>query len=141
MEFRGELRFLSNFWECGGIFIRLEEGGEIVSCRSVEHAYQALKAVDVLERKWVLASPTAGEAKRRGKRVKIRKDFDVLKLELMEKLVRMKFKNNKELGEKLKKIEGEIEEGNYWGDVFWGVCKGKGENNLGKILMKVRDEL
>ena len=35
----------------------------------------------------------------------------------------------------------EIIEENYWGDTFWGVCRGKGQNHLGKILMKVRDEL
>jgi len=33
----------------------------------------------------------------------------------------------------------ELIEGNKWGDRFWGVCKGKGKNNLGKILMKIRD--
>ena len=32
-------------------------------------------------------------------------------------------------------------EGNNWNDRFWGVCRGKGENQLGKILMKVRSEL
>ena len=34
-----------------------------------------------------------------------------------------------------------IEETNTWGDTFWGVCNGKGENNLGKIIMKIRDTL
>ena len=29
-------------------------------------------------------------------------------------------------------------EGNHWGDIFWGVCDGKGENNLGKLLMETR---
>ena len=35
----------------------------------------------------------------------------------------------------------EIIEGNVWGDTFWGVCDGKGENNLGKVLMEVRQHL
>jgi predicted NAD-dependent protein-ADP-ribosyltransferase YbiA (DUF1768 family) len=35
----------------------------------------------------------------------------------------------------------ELVEGNWWNDTFWGVCRGDGENNLGKIIMKVRDEL
>ena len=35
----------------------------------------------------------------------------------------------------------ELIEGNWWGDTYWGVCKGKGENNLGKSLMKIRTEL
>lgn len=32
-------------------------------------------------------------------------------------------------------------EGNTWGDKFWGVCDGEGENHLGKLLMEVRAEL
>jgi hypothetical protein len=35
----------------------------------------------------------------------------------------------------------ELIEGNFWGDVFWGVCNGVGKNHLGKILMEVRSEL
>ena len=35
----------------------------------------------------------------------------------------------------------ELIEGNSWGDTFWGVCDGVGENNLGKVLMRVRDRL
>ena len=31
-------------------------------------------------------------------------------------------------------------EGNWWKDTFWGMCEGRGQNNLGKILMKVREE-
>jgi predicted NAD-dependent protein-ADP-ribosyltransferase YbiA (DUF1768 family) len=34
-----------------------------------------------------------------------------------------------------------IIEGNYWGDTFWGVCKGIGENHMGKIIMQTRGEL
>lgn len=32
-------------------------------------------------------------------------------------------------------------EGNDWGDTFWGMVDGEGENNLGKILMRVREEI
>ena len=35
----------------------------------------------------------------------------------------------------------ELIEGNEWSDTFWGVCRGQGENWLGKILMKTRDNL
>lgn len=36
-----------------------------------------------------------------------------------------------------------LKEGNTWNDVFWGVSlkTGQGENNLGKILMRVREKL
>ena len=60
----------------------------------------------------------------------------------MYEIVKDKFSRNPELRVKLLNT-GDIEliEGNYWGDTFWGVCNGKGENHLGKILMRVRKEL
>ena len=56
-------------------------------------------------------------------------------------LVILKFTQNPELLKRLKQIKGPISEENTWGDTFWGICEGKGENNLGKILMEVRDSL
>jgi hypothetical protein len=63
----------------------------------------------------------------------------------MEKLVRDKFRRNKEISEKLILTENrelintllEYNEKN----LFWGVYKGKGENNLGRILTKIREDL
>ncbi len=47
----------------------------------------------------------------------------------------------KELKQKLISTGNSIlEEGNYWNDTFWGICKEKEENHLGKLLMKVREE-
>jgi predicted NAD-dependent protein-ADP-ribosyltransferase YbiA (DUF1768 family) len=37
--------------------------------------------------------------------------------------------------------DAELVEGNWWGDRFWGTFRGAGRNHLGKILMRVRDEL
>jgi hypothetical protein len=60
----------------------------------------------------------------------------------MESLVKEKFTRDTELGAKLVATgDEELVEGNYWGDTFWGVCRGVGQNHLGKILMKVREEL
>jgi predicted NAD-dependent protein-ADP-ribosyltransferase YbiA (DUF1768 family) len=58
----------------------------------------------------------------------------------MLNLLRQKFQNP-ELREKLL-CTGKLEliEGNYWGDTYWGVCRGVGENRLGKLLMLVREE-
>ena len=60
----------------------------------------------------------------------------------MEFLLRQKFSDqNKVLKEKLLATgEAEIVEGNDWDDTFFGVCNGVGENQLGKLLMKIRDE-
>ena len=37
--------------------------------------------------------------------------------------------------------DAELIEGNNWGDTFWGVCNGVGENHLGKLLMARRAQL
>ncbi len=37
--------------------------------------------------------------------------------------------------------DAELIEGNTWGDTFWGVCKGKGANNLGRMLMEIRSTI
>jgi predicted NAD-dependent protein-ADP-ribosyltransferase YbiA (DUF1768 family) len=71
--------------------------------------------------------------------MQVRKDWNEKKLEFMNWGVREKFKNE-ELRELLISTgDMTLIEGNAWKDFFWGVCNGKGENHLGKILMKVRD--
>jgi predicted NAD-dependent protein-ADP-ribosyltransferase YbiA (DUF1768 family) len=60
----------------------------------------------------------------------------------MEDLVRLKFTTHPDLCERLLTTgDAELIEGNSWNDTFWGVCRGKGRNELGKVLMKVRSEL
>ena len=109
---------------------------------SVESAYQASKCADPDDRvQFQNLNPYA--AKKLGKRVRMRSDFDTVKLQFMEELLRRKFSNvNPELKQKLIDT-GDIElvEVNNWGDVFYGVCNGVGENHLGKLLMKIRQEL
>ncbi|NGT90448.1 NADAR family protein [Clostridium perfringens] len=57
-------------------------------------------------------------------------------------VVKEKFKPNKELRRKLIATGDKyLEEGNTWNDTYLGVCKGKGRNMLGKILMRVRSEI
>lgn len=109
---------------------------------SVEHAYVAAKTLDLEQRKIIQMLPKAGEAKRFGRsKITLRADWtDSFRLSLMEDLLRQKF-SIPELKEKLNStFPHELIEQNTWGDVFFGVCKGKGENHLGKLLMKVREE-
>ena len=82
------------------------------------------------------------KSKALGRKVTLREDWDEVKNRVMLEIVRNKFKQNPELKEKLIATgDAYLEEGNWWGDRTWGVCNGVGENRLGKILMKVRDEL
>jgi predicted NAD-dependent protein-ADP-ribosyltransferase YbiA (DUF1768 family) len=80
-------------------------------------------------------------AKRYGKIVVMRPDWNDVRLAIMEDLVRQKFLTSSMERLLLSTGDAELIEGNYWGDTFWGVCRGVGENHLGKILMKIREEL
>ena len=133
-EFQGEKRFLSNFPDAEVMW-----GG--IKFPSVENAYQAAKCRDKEDMKKFL-NISAGEAKRLGRTIPIRPDWEEKKLQVMEMLVSQKFHNIPEYREKLIATgDEELVEGNTWGDTFWGVCNGIGENHLGKILMKIRKEL
>ena len=138
VSFRNENRFLSNFWPCKVIL-------DGVTYPSVENAYQAAKTLDPEIRK-KFESCTAAQSKKMSRSLKVRDDWNEVKLSVMEGLLNQKFQNGTDLWEKLKSTTPEeIVEGNTWHDNFWGVCccgkketcKG-GENHLGKLLMKIR---
>lgn len=133
-SFTGDHRFLSNFWPC-----RVEFDGQVYT--SVEHAYVAAKVLDPVVRDLIKNCATAGQVKRLGRKLPLRADWEAVKLSVMESLIRQKF-NDPGLGSRLKATgEQELVEGNHWGDTFWGVCDGVGQNHLGKLLMKVRNEI
>lgn len=128
-------QFLSNFAPCTVTMYGVEYP-------SVEHAYQASKCAYPSDRQLFL-NITAGQAKRLGRQVAVRPDFDQVKLTFMETLLRRKFSDaNPELKRQLI-ATGDIElvEVNHWNDTFWGECNGIGENHLGKLLMFIRAEL
>lgn len=133
-KFFGEYRFLSNFFPASCML-------DGIRYPTVEHAYQAAKTVEE-DLKLIIGSATsAGKAKECGQRVSLREDWEDIKLEVMETCLRSKFRNPKM--KYLLKQTGDaiLEEGNTWGDTFWGICDGEGENHLGRLLMKIRKEL
>jgi len=145
-KFEGRYRFLSNFYPCV-----IEHQG--ISYPSNEHYYVAMKVNDEQLingmyytpgdfREMLATIENPAIVKRLGQKIKIRKDWDSKKLEVMNWGVREKFNNNSTLRELLLSTgDEELIEGNHWKDTFWGVCDGKGKNHLGKILMEVRREL
>ena len=134
-RFYGRYRFLSNFY---GAPVEYEG----VCYPTVEHAFQAAKTLDEGLRIVVRDLPTPGHAKRFGRRLSHRPSWEKIKLGIMGDLVWLKFSGDRRLAVKLLRTKDvELVEGNTWGDSFWGVCNGKGENHLGKILMRVRDRL
>jgi hypothetical protein len=137
-EFQNEYRFLSNFWTVPG-GVKLE--GSKIRFPTIEHAYQAAKIKDLTAWHRVAKLPTPGAAKRFGKTVVLRTDWEHVKLPIMLSLVRQKFANDPLRAKLLETGEHELVEGNHWNDTFWGVCRGVGSNHLGNILMQVRAEL
>jgi hypothetical protein len=133
-SFVDKYAFLSNFY---GITIWI--GG--TPWLTAEHLFQACKTTDPAEREWVRMSETAGVAKRRGRQITLRSDWNEIKLDVMRYCLQKKFAHPmlaihlKDTGDAI------LIEGNTWGDRYWGVCGGKGENMLGKLLMEVRDTL
>ena len=85
---------------------------------------------------------TASEAKKQGRKVMLRKDWEKVKVSIMSEIVKEKFTQNPEMSKLLiNTADAYLEEGNTWGDRIWGTVDGQGQNLLGNILMKIRDEI
>ncbi len=133
-SFRGEYAFLSNMYDAPVLY-------EGIAYKSSEAAFQAQKALDEAVKK-TFAQYSGKQAKFHGKRVDLRGDWESVKERVMYEVVKRKFSQNPDLKEKLLATGSkELIEGNTWNDRYWGVCRGVGQNKLGKILMRVREEL
>lgn len=131
-KFDGTYRFLSNFYPS----IIEYEG---ILYPTVEHAYQAAKTLDIGEREKIAQLPRPKDAKQAGRHLDLRPGWDKQKVSIMRHLLKLKFRKF-HLGTQLARTgDAILIEGNWWGDTFWGECKGVGENNLGKLLMEIRD--
>ena len=135
--FFGDYRFLSNFHICDVWF-------EGLCYPSSEHAYMAAKAPPEEREPFSNRSLKSSEAKKLGQLVALLPDWHLTKYNVMLRVVFEKFASNPELRNKLL-MTGDryLEETNNWGDRYWGVdfATGKGDNNLGNILVKVREAL
>lgn len=147
LEFKDEYRWLSNFWPC-----RVEFEGSTYP--SVEHAYQAAKT-DNLDKRYAIGITTkASDAKRMGRGLKLRDDWEEMKWQVMRTCLASKF-SDPNLRAALVDTAGKtLVEGNFWHDNIWGKCycskcyemrRQPGyldfTNQLGKILMELRTEL
>lgn len=135
-EFKNQYFFLSNFYECPIYYNKL------VFCNA-EAAFQAQKVIDEKEQ-YKFINLNASQARKLGKTIVLRKDWEEVKDNIMYEIVKRKFTVNKELQQKLIDTKDEeLVEGNWWHDTYWGMDSktGIGKNKLGKILMKVREEV
>jgi len=142
-KFEGKYRFLSNFWDS---IIPDDTIFSTDTYQSVEAAYQASKTHNSIEKDKIRLAKSAGEAKRLGKKVTIRQDWEDVKDSIMLDLLRSKFLKKDDLTYNLMETgDAELIEGNNWCDNYWGICycnkcNGMGRNVLGQLLMMVREE-
>jgi len=134
-SFSGVYDVLSNFYRSTVIF----DGGIYATN---EHAFQAAKTLINSDRIKIRDAETPNKAKRLGRELKLREDWETIKVDIMRKLLEQKFSRGTDNARRLLSTgDEELVEGNKWNDTFWGVCEGKGENMLGKLLMEVRENL
>jgi ribA/ribD-fused uncharacterized protein len=133
-SFSGYYRFLSNFWLSDVVY-----DGFVY--RNSEAAYQAAKTLDPIKKSWFVPLDP-GPAKRLGKNISLRPDWDEVKDQIMYDICKAKFTQNPVLGRLLIETgDEELIEGNTWGDRYWGRVDGVGRNQLGITLMRIRSEI
>lgn len=133
-NFKGRYFFLSNFFPAPVTW----DGRTYLNN---EAAFQSAKCIkDSMRDKFTQLDPS--RAKRAGRNTILRQDWEDVKEQVMYEVCLAKFNQNPELGKKLVETDDAIlVEGNDWGDKTWGMVKGVGQNKLGKILMKIREEI
>lgn len=132
-------RYLSNFHRCKINHLGYE-------WPSTEHAYMVSKVSDLtLQTQYQdIQNMTCDQVKRWGSTCELRSDWEELKYGFMFQITLEKYLRHSELRDKLLATGGKkIVEANSWGDQYWGydVDKKSGENNLGKLLMEIRDNI
>ena len=133
-SFKDEYFFLSNFYDSTVTYNGL-------TYQNREAAFQAQKC-QFLHERIPFTKMNPSEAKKAGRKVVLRKDWETVKINIMAQIVKAKFEQNEELAIKLLNTgDAYLEEGNNWGDHIWGTVNGQGANYLGYILMGVRDHL
>ena len=140
-SFDGVHRYLSNFFLTQVTF-------EDEEYDSVEAAFQAAKTLSVSQRRIIAGAATPGRAKRLGRSIALREDWEDIKHGVMGQLILQKFRRHDHLRTRLLSTgDEELIEGNTWHDNVWGDCRCSscaetpGENWLGRLLMAVREEL
>ena len=117
--------------------------GDGISYNTVEHYYQAHKSLVHSVKQHIASQPSASMAKRAGRMVVLRPDWEEKKNLIMGIALNYKFKPTSSWGLRLRITTGEIVEYNNWHDVYWGICTcskccNTGKNMLGIMLMNIR---
>ena len=133
--FKGEYDFLNNRFGCSFVW-------DGIRFNNVEAAFQASKCVDKAERN-LFSKLSVEKAAMKGGRITPSPEWEKHKLETMMSIQIAKFTQNPSLMKRLIDTENcKIINGNNKQETYWGVdlYSWKGENNLGKILMEIREK-
>ncbi len=133
-SFTGEHAFLANSYPC---FVKLDT----MTYPDVESAYQAAKSWDIRDRLSCKASHNALEVWERGQTFQLREDWEKVKISIMWDLISQKFENPKLKALLLATGDALLINGGRNGDAFWGQINGEGKNQLGELLMRLRNKL
>ena len=134
-SFRGKYYCFSNFSEhevfYDGLFYKNSEA-----------AFQAAKFLDEnIKKRFLYLSPSEARKLGKSRSLPLRRDWEEVKDNIMHEIVRAKLTQHPEILKRLLDTKDlELIEGNTWGDRYWGQVDGFGQNKLGKILMKIREE-
>lgn len=133
-SFTGDYRFLSNFYSCELSVFGLD-------FLNSEAAFQSQKFLDrQLQKKFCTLNPSEAKHLARSQHP-IRPDWEQIRIEVMRAVLQAKFSNPILRRLLADTYPQELIEGNTWGDQYWGVCDGIGQNKLGQLLMEVRQEV
>ena len=133
-RFRGDHAFLSNFHRAPFPWCGKE-------WPTAEACFQAAKTRDEREAERIRNAPTPAAAKRLGRRVDLRPDWEHVKVDVMHSILQAKFAAPALRDALLATGDAELVEGNTWGDVYWGRVDGRGGNQLGRTLMRIREDI
>jgi len=136
-RFKDQFAFLSNFYNSNQTI-----GG--ITYKSNECYFQAMKSLNIEDHKRI-SILSAGQAKRAGRTLQLRPDWEKIKEFVMLTGLIAKFKQNLYIRNLLLStgnqtlIEGNYWHDNYWGDCYCNECKNiVGKNRLGTPLMTIR---
>lgn len=146
LEFTSQYYFLSNFCRSPFTSTLYQPEGypHFFDFRTVEHYYQAAKTADPTVAVKIIMANTPNDAKKMGRSVALRSDWEAAKINVMRQALARKFPNQPDNAFTLALLatgDAYLAEGNWWGDTFWGVCHGEGANWLGWLLMAQRSWL
>lgn len=136
LQFSDNYRWLSNF-----ALVPITQGG--IEYRTVEHAYMSRKCTDPRWKEFCKVTTSPAIVKKASRRIPLVTNWEYIKVGVMANCLEQKFAQEPYRTLLIETGDSHIQEGNTWGDTFWGVDirTGKGDNMLGHLIMGIRANL